>query len=181
MARKAEGENELRSRIATDPKKKETYGAAWERIAEAQKTAARLVKPFNFLERGFAFDSDLFRIARTLVRLAEEKPKPNSDRLREYRDSGLQSLELHLFSEAPIYPEYEEAKLAHALAYWKKNMPDHPLIERVLRGRSARGGRPRFCPRLQAGRYRGEEEAGRGWQGRDREVRRPDDQAGTGR
>ena len=64
MARKAEGENELRSRIATDPRKKATYGAAWERIAEAQKTAARLVKPFNFLERGFAFDSDLFRIAR---------------------------------------------------------------------------------------------------------------------
>ena len=124
------------ARIATDPQKKATYGAAWERIAEAQKTAAQLVKPFNFLERGIAFDSDLFRIARTLVRLAEEKPKPNSDRLREYRDSGLQSLELHLFSEAPIYPEYEEAKLAHALAYWKKNMPDHPLIERVLRGRS---------------------------------------------
>ena len=106
-------ENELRSRIATDPEKKETYGAAWERIAEAQKTAAQLVKPFNFLERGFAFDSDLFRIAAILVRLAEEKPKPNSDRLKEYRESGLQSLELQLFSEAPIYPEYEEAKLAH--------------------------------------------------------------------
>ncbi len=136
MARKAEGENELRARIASDPKKKEAYGAAWERIALAQKTAARLVKPFNFLERGFAFDSTLFRIARVLVRLAEEKPKPNSDRLKEYRDSGLQSLELQLFSEAPIYPEYEEAKLAHALAYWKKNMPDHPLVERVLRGRS---------------------------------------------
>jgi hypothetical protein len=136
MARKAEGENELRARIANDPKKKEAYGAAWERIALAQKTAARLVKPFNFLERGFAFDSTLFRIARVLVRLAEEKPKPNSDRLKEYRDSGLQSLELLLFSEAPIYPEYEEAKLAHALAYWKKNMPDHPLVERVLRGRS---------------------------------------------
>jgi len=136
MARKAEGENELRARIASDPKKKEAYGAAWERIALAQKTAARLVEPFNFLERGFAFDSTLFRIARVLVRLAEEKPKPNSDRLKEYRDSGLQSLELLLFSEAPIYPEYEEAKLAHALAYWKKNMPDHPLVERVLRGRS---------------------------------------------
>ena len=136
MARKAAGENELRARIASDPKKKETYGAAWERIAEAQKTAAQLIKAFNFLERGFAFDSTLFRIARTLVRLAEEKPKPNSDRLKEYRDSGLQSLELQLFSEAPIYPEYEEAKLAHALAYWKKNMPDHPLVERVLRGRS---------------------------------------------
>ncbi len=136
MARKEQAEKELRSRIAADPKKQETYGAAWEKIAKAQKAAARLLKPYNFLERGFAFDSQLFRIARSLVRLADEKAKPNSDRLREYRDSALQSLELQLFSEAPIYPEYEEAKLAHALTYWKKNMPDHPLVERVLLGRT---------------------------------------------
>jgi Peptidase S46 len=136
MARKAQAESELRSRIAADPKKKGAYGTAWERIAEAQKTAAQLIKRHNFVERGFAFDSALFRIARTLVRLAVEKPKPNSDRLKEYRDSALQSLELQLFSEAPIYPEYEQAKLAHALAYWKKNMPDDPLVEGVLRGRS---------------------------------------------
>jgi hypothetical protein len=38
------------------------------------------------------------QIARILVRAAEEKPKPNGDRLREYRDSGLPSLEQQLFS-----------------------------------------------------------------------------------
>ena len=75
-------------------------------------------------------------IARHLVRLAEEKTKPNSDRLKEYRESALKSLELKLFSEAPIYPEFEEAKLAHSLAHWKKLMPDDPLVERVLHGRS---------------------------------------------
>jgi len=142
MASKAHAENELRSRIAADTKKKEAYGAAWARIAEAQKAAASLLRPYNFIEgnprlgRGIAFDSELFSIARTLVRLAEEKAKPNSERLREYRDSALQSLELALFSEAPIFPEFEEAKLANSLAYWKKHMPDHPLVERVLRGRS---------------------------------------------
>ena len=30
--------------------------------------------------------------------LAEEKPKPNAERLREYRDSNLESLEFELFS-----------------------------------------------------------------------------------
>ena len=77
------------------------------------------------------------------MRLAEEKTKPNSERLEEYRESGLKSLELKIFSEAPIYPEFEEAKLAHSLADWKRVMPDDPLVERVLarplagRGRQA--------------------------------------------
>ena len=143
MDRKAQAENELRQRIGSDPRKKAAYEHAWDRIAQAQKAAAEVFKPYLFLERrsafdnrGVAFDSELFGIARTLVRLAVEKQKPNSDRLKEYRDSALQSLELTLFSEAPIYPEYEEAKLAHSLAYWKKVMPDHSLLEQVLRGRS---------------------------------------------
>jgi hypothetical protein len=136
MARKIRAENDLRSRIATDPRKKEAYDKAWSRIAEAEKSAAQIAKPYFFLERGIAFDSELFKIARTLVRLAVEKTKPNADRLKEYRDSGLQSLELQLYSEAPIYPEFEAAKLDHALAYWMRMMPDDPVVERVLRGRT---------------------------------------------
>ena len=81
-------------------------------------------------------------IARDLVRLAEEKTKPNSDRLKEYRESALKSLELKLFSEAPIYPEFEEAKLADSLAHWRKVMPDDPMIEQRLARALARGGRP---------------------------------------
>ncbi len=48
----------------------------------------------------------------------------------------MKSLELKLFSEAPIYREFEEARLAFSLANWKKQMPDDPMIERVLHGRS---------------------------------------------
>ncbi len=136
MARKAKAENELRERIKADTKKQAAYGAAWDKIAEAQKVAARIARKNSLLERGFAFDSQLFQIARTLVRLADESGKPNPDRLREYRDSALESLKLSLFSDAPIYPEYETAKLAHSLAFWKKSMPDDPLVERVLRGRT---------------------------------------------
>jgi hypothetical protein len=89
-----------------------------------------------FIERGRGLDSVLFHIARDLVRLAEEKPKPNADRLKEYRDSALESLELELFSTAPIYPEFERAKFAFGLAYWKKVAPDDPVLARVLAGRS---------------------------------------------
>jgi Peptidase S46 len=137
MRRKAEAEQALRARVAADPAKQAAFGAAWDKIAAAQEVAGRIAKRYNFLERGFAFDSHLFEIARELVRLAEERGKPNPDRLREYRDSALDSLKLQLFSDAPIYPDYEKAKLAHSLAYWKSKMgDDDPLVERVLRGRA---------------------------------------------
>jgi hypothetical protein len=137
LGRKREAEEQLRKRIAADPQKKAAYGDAWDRIADAQRVAGQIRLRYNFLEGGFAFDSHRFSIARTLIRLAAEKVKPNPDRLREYRASALESLQLQLFSDAPIYPEYEKAKLAHSLAYWKNKVgTGDPMVERVLHGRS---------------------------------------------
>ena len=136
MARKAEAEKALRARIEADPARKAAFAGAWEKIAASKEIATRVARPYNFLERGLAFDSNLFGIARTLVRLAAEKAKPNADRLREYRESALESLEQELFSEAPTYPEFEKFKLARSFAFWKVQMPDDPMIARVLRGRT---------------------------------------------
>ena len=136
MGRKADDEKAVRARIKADSKKEEMYGSAWDKIELAQATAAKILKPYNFLERGLAFDSHLFPIARVLARMPEESAKPNGDRLREYRDSARPSMELALFSEAPIYPEYEKAKLAHSLAYWMKASPGDPRVAKVLQGRS---------------------------------------------
>ena len=63
-----------------------------------------------------AFNSELFSIARTLVRLAEEKAKPNAERLREYRESNLESLKQRLFSGADLRRprEREAGRLARA-------------------------------------------------------------------
>jgi hypothetical protein len=137
MKRKADAENELRSKVQASTTHRDGRAAAWDKVAQAQKVAATILKPYFCLERGFAFDSDLFAIARMLVRMAAEKTKPNSERLEDFRESALNSLEFKLFSEAPIYPEFEEAKLAHSLAQWMKLIPDDPLVARVLHGRSA--------------------------------------------
>ena len=137
MKRKADAETEFRSKFqASTPTRPDGRTAAWDKVSEAQKVAATIIKPYFYLERGFAFDSHLFTIARMLVRLAAEKTKPNSDRLEDYRDSALNSLEVKLYSEAPIYSEFEEARLVHSLGQWKKLMPDDPLVARVLHGRS---------------------------------------------
>ena len=71
------------------------------------------------LETGAAFNSRLFTIARHIVRMVDEDAKPNGERLREYGDAGRASLERALYSPAPIYPEYEEAKLARSLTFWR--------------------------------------------------------------
>ncbi len=137
LERKARAEKILRNDVETSPKSTPEHRAAWDKIAASQKVAKAISVPTFFLERGIAFDSNLFAIARVLVRMAEEKPKPNSDRLREYRDSALDSLKLGLFSDAPIYPEYEKAKLAHSLAFWRDHVgADDPMVQRVLRGRT---------------------------------------------
>ena len=91
------------------------------------------------LEAGSGFNSDLFGIARTLLRAADEKPKPNGERLREYTDSGLASLEQRLFSEKPIYDDLETVTLSDSLTLLCEQFgPEHELVKKVLDGKSPR-------------------------------------------
>lgn len=132
MARKKAAEDRLRAESAKNPHISKETKSAWDRIAAAQRVAAENYPAYQLLERGYAFDSELYRIARILVRLSQESQKPNDERLPEYRESALQSLKLGLFSEAPIYPEFEKAKLAYSLSEWKCQRPDDPLLTQVL-------------------------------------------------
>jgi len=94
---------------------------------------------YNLLEAGIAFNSELFGIARTLLRAAEERPKPNGERLREFSDSGRQSLELQLFSDKPIYNDMEELQLADSLTYLAEDLGvTSPLAQQILAGESPR-------------------------------------------
>lgn len=138
MARKAADEKELRDAVASREDMKEARGA-WERIAEAQKVIADNAKLFNLLEGGAAFNSELFGIARTLVRAAEERPKPNGERLREFNEAGRESLELALFSDKPIHNDLEEILLADSLTYLAEELgATNQLVQQVLSGKSPR-------------------------------------------
>ena len=114
--------------------------AAYQKIAASEKEIANFTVPFDALEgrRGpTAFRSTLFRIARTLVRSASEKMVPNAARLPEFRESSLQSLELRLFSEEPIYDDLEIATLTDSLTDLAGQLgSDHPIVRQVLAGKS---------------------------------------------
>jgi hypothetical protein len=138
MAKKAAQEKKLREAVAAREDLKEARGA-WERIAEAQKLIAENARVYNLLEAGMAFNSELFGIARTLLRAAEERPKPNGERLREFTEAGRESLELQLFSEKPIYNDLEELQLADSITYLVEEMgATNLIVQQVLAGKSPR-------------------------------------------
>src|SRR4030095_13585679 len=116
MAKKKSEEEMLRQAVSRDPKLKET-SAAWEKIAQAQKVIGENALNYNLLEARAGFNSHLFTIARTLLRGGDEFPKPNGERLREFGESSRESLEFQLFSEEPIYDDFEILKLSNSLTY----------------------------------------------------------------
>jgi hypothetical protein len=139
MGKKQQAEKELRDavgRMKDDPEAAR-WATAWTRVEKAVAKQKELARDFNLLEGGRAFNSHLFGIARQLLRGGEERPKPNGERLNEYRDSNLESLEFQLFSEEPIYDDFEELKLADSLTFLAEQLgPDNPTVRKILAGKS---------------------------------------------
>lgn len=137
FAQKVAQEQELRAKVNADPKLKAKYGMAWDEIARAQQTARNLRKEYDAQEGGPS--SQLFGLARTLVRMAEEVPKPDAERLRGYNEAQLPSLKLYTMSKAPIYPELEVLQLTFSLTKIREDLgPDHPFVKKVLGKESPR-------------------------------------------
>jgi hypothetical protein len=135
MAKKSAEENKMRQALLSDAAKKAEFGDPWADIAKAMDTEKKIYLPLTYFERRAGFSGELAAFARTLVRAADERPKPNGDRLREFRDSALPSLEQNLFSTAPIYKSLERVELADSLAEMKEKMPDNDAVNRALGGK----------------------------------------------
>ena len=133
-AKKTADEDLLRKAVNANPDWNAQWGDAWDQIANAQKTYREFYPRYRL-----GGGSELFGMARNLVRLAEEKPKPNVDRLREYRDSELDSLFLELYSPAPIYEDLEMDRMASQLAYIVETLGgEDPMVKTALAGQSPR-------------------------------------------
>jgi len=136
LAAKEREEAALRAFVGTHPES----GASlddWERIRSSLTGFLPVRDRYLLLEGRRGFWSTLFRIAHSLVRSAEEREKPNAQRLQGYRDSELASLKLRLFSSAPIYPAMEKAQLEDSLTLLATTLgADDPLSRVVLAGKS---------------------------------------------
>jgi hypothetical protein len=137
MSRKMNEESALRKSIAANPERQKMYGDAWDAIAKAHANYPSYIKDRRIFEQLGGFNSTLFGVARTLVRMADENAKPNSERLPEYTDARRASLELGLYSPAPIYSDFEKLKLADSLAFMVELLgSDNALVKQVLNGKT---------------------------------------------
>jgi hypothetical protein len=135
MDQKASDEARLRASFKADPKHSNTPDP-WDEIIQAVKTQQSIYENLSYLERLRGFPH-LPQIARNLVRAAEEKPKPNAERLREFRDSALPSLEQQLFSTEPIYKNLEIVLLSDALSDMQATLgSDNPDVQKILQGKT---------------------------------------------
>jgi hypothetical protein len=131
MNQKRSAEEALKKRMAQD--KRPGFASAFSSIDKAMATRAEVYDDFDLLERGRAFPSELFEVARTLLRAADELPKPNEARLPEFTDAALPGLKQELFSRAPIHPELEILQLGFGLTKLREILgADDPLVRKLL-------------------------------------------------
>jgi hypothetical protein len=136
LARKEAAEVALRAKVESEAKLKAACASAWDKIEQAQNVRRELAVRYGVLETARGFYSTLFSIARTLVRLADENEKPNSERLPEFGEAGRESLELELYSTAPIYDDLERAKLGDSLGYLLEKLGgDDELAQKIMDGK----------------------------------------------
>ncbi|MES2017792.1 MAG: S46 family peptidase [Pseudomonadota bacterium] len=130
---KHEQETALRKYVANNPALRAKVGGAWDAIARAQVQYRAQTARMRSIEGGRALLSDYFEQARMLVRAADEKTKPDGQRLPEFAEARMPEVEQHVLSTAPIYPEFEKVKLVFSLTKMREKLgPDDAFVKQVL-------------------------------------------------
>jgi hypothetical protein len=128
-AKLAAAEADLRRRAAGNS----AIGNPWSDIAGAVRAYRDIYVPYRFS----APQSDLYNYAEALVRAADERAKPNAERLPGYTDSALPLLEKQLLDAQPIYPWLEELELEWSLSKAREYLGADDPQTRLLLGRES--------------------------------------------
>lgn len=134
MQTKREQEQQLRRYYSANlPADHATLGDPWLAIEKAMRTKRELAAEYALIEQGRGFNARQYAIARTLVRGAIERAKPETERLPEFSSAALVRAESELASRAPIPPALTQASLAWSLHKMRDTLgPDHPVVKQVL-------------------------------------------------
>ena len=137
IADKRQADQALRERLAQDAKLAESIGDPWGEITRAQVALHQLYLPYTYEEWSAGSGSQLFGYARDIVRAAQEKQKPNSERLPEYTDSELPLVEKSVLDPAPVYPELEQVTLEFWLSKLREYLTADSPATRVFLGKDS--------------------------------------------
>ena len=130
MATRAAGEADFRRRAApllrgqADP---------WTTLEALQPPARQLTPAYMLLEARAGGGSQLYDWAEQLVRGSQERDKPNAERLPEFGDARLRSVEQTLFAARPTYPALEQLLLGWWLSKTREILTvDDPRVRGLL-------------------------------------------------
>jgi hypothetical protein len=122
---KHEADLALKAKVDADPKLKAIVGDPWSEIAPAENVYGGIYAAYDLLERGPATGSNLYAWARTLVRSAAERRKPNSERLPGFTDGGLPLLEKEVTDAKPVDPRLEQLELE----FWLSKVREYLTVD----------------------------------------------------
>jgi hypothetical protein len=129
--KKVEEERKLRAAVAADPKLA-ADASAWDDIAKIQNERAKIFIRSGDLN-GYLFRTGLLGNAIDLVRAANERTKPNGERLPEYTDQGLIRIQGEISAPIPVYRDFEELNLAYLFTIIRRDLgADDPFVRKML-------------------------------------------------
>jgi hypothetical protein len=138
FALKVAEEKKLRDALAKDKALRDKYGdpfATIEQVIVAQKQAWM---PYQMLEARFGAGSSLLADARTIVRGAMDRTKPEAQRLPEFGSQRLGPLERSLFAEGAVHPVLERLEIEFWLDKTREYLgADHPAVKVLFGNKSS--------------------------------------------
>jgi hypothetical protein len=138
FAIKVAEEKKLRDALAAKPGLRAKYGDPFGDIEKIMRAQQAVWLPYQMLETRFGGGSVLLADARRLVRGATERAKPDGQRLPEFSDSRMKSLERSLLAQAPVHPALEQLEIEFWLNKTREYLgPDSPAVKALFGKRSA--------------------------------------------
>jgi hypothetical protein len=138
FGRIASAEADLQSRYRADTALAAIHGDPWAAIVSAEAANASAWLPTEMLETRAGGGSALVGYARTLLRGSVERAKPAAERLPEFAEARLPSLERRLMGETPVYTDVEAIKITFWLLKAREYLgADHPAVKAVFGNRTA--------------------------------------------
>ncbi len=136
MEKKQADEKQMRDYVSANADRKKEFGDPWAAVQQAEDTMHGMFFDYNYVEMLAGFRGSLANYARTIVRASHERTKPNDQRLREYTDAQLPTVEQRLLGATPAYKDLEKVVLADSLTDMQEQQPKDPVLLKALAGKS---------------------------------------------
>jgi len=130
---KMAAERALKAAVEANPELATEVGSAWDDIVRANQTYLGFRDDHYFIEVGAAFNGRLFGYARSLVRAAAERQKPNEERIESYTEASLPRVKQLTLADRPIYTELETLQLSFSFDKMREFLgPDSMFVRQIL-------------------------------------------------